>query len=105
MVTQVSLFKLRPEVTPDKVDEMMRKTRSSLLRIPEVLTVRAGKKIDPFCEWPFFICLDFESLDKQAMCYDDPIWVKFTHEVIKPNTADQLTLNYELEPGKNVKYS
>ena len=39
------------------------------------------------------------------MCHDDPIWAKFTHEVIKALTSGQLTLNYELEPGRNVKYS
>ncbi len=105
MVTQVSLYKLRPEITPDRLEDMMRRTRSLLLKIPEVLSVKAGKKIDPFSEWPLFICLDFESLAKQAMCFDDPVWAKFTQEVIKPNTSDQLTLNYELEPGKNIKYS
>jgi Stress responsive A/B Barrel Domain len=105
MVTQVCLFKLRPEVTPEKVEEMMRKARSQLLQIREVLNVKSGKKIDPFCEWPFMLVMDFDSLDKQAMCHDDPIWVKFTHEVIKPLTTEQLTLNYELDPGKNVKYS
>jgi uncharacterized protein (DUF1330 family) len=105
MVQHISLYKLRPEVTPDRLEEMMRRTRSQLLKIPEVLSVKAGKKIDPFSEWPFSIILEFDSLDKQAMCYDDPIWVKFTHEVIRPNTSEQLTLNYELDPGKNVKYS
>ena len=105
MVTQVCLFKLRPEVGPDKVEEMMRKTRSQLLQIREVLAVRAGKKIDPFCEWPFMMVLDFESLDKQAMCHVDPVWIKFTQEIIKPFTTEQLVINYELEPGRNVKYS
>ncbi|MGI8605134.1 MAG: Dabb family protein [Verrucomicrobiales bacterium] len=105
MVTQVSLFKLRPEITPDKLEEIMRKTRSQLLQIREVLTVRAGKRIDPLCEWPFVIILDFDSRDKQAMCHDDPIWVKFTHEVIEPFTSEQVILDYELDPGKNVKYS
>jgi hypothetical protein len=105
MVTQVSLFKLRPEVTSDKVEEMMRKARSQLLQIREVLNVKSGKKIDPSCEWPFILVVDFDSLDKQAMCHDDPIWVKFTHEVIQPFTTEQVTLNYELDPGRNVKYS
>lgn len=105
MVTQVSLYKLRPEVTPDKVEEIMRKTRSQLLHIREILSVRAGKRIDPACEWPFMIVIDFESLDKKAMCLEDPIWVKFTHEVIRPLVIEQLTLEYELEPGRDIKYS
>ena len=105
MVIQVSLFKLRPEVSPDQVEELMRRTRSQLLQIREVLSVRSGKKIDPHCPWPFMMVLEFESLDKQAMCYDDPIWAKFTHEIINPLTSEQLTLNYELEPGRNIRYS
>ena len=26
--------------------------------------MKCGKKIDPKCEWPFFVSLDFESVDK-----------------------------------------
>jgi hypothetical protein len=105
MVIEISLFKLRPGVTSEKVDEIMRRTRSQLLQIREVLSVRAGKRIDPASPWPFMIVIEFDSLDKQAMCHDDPIWVKFTHDVIKTLTYEQLTLNYELEPGRDVKYS
>ena len=64
MVIQVSLFELRPEVTAEKVEEIMRRTRSQLLQIREVLSVRAGKMIDPAGSWPFMIVLEFESLDK-----------------------------------------
>ncbi len=105
MVIEVTLLKLRTEVTPDRVDEMMRRVRSILLRVPQVLTVRSGKKIEPFCEWPFFIAVEFETRDKQAMAHDDPLWLKYTHEVLKPHATEQLTLHYELEPGRDVKYS
>jgi len=105
MVLQLSLFKLRPEVSDDQVDALMRRARSQLLRIPQVLTVRSGKKIDPFCEWPFFVAIEFDSRDKQAIAIDDPMWLKFTLETLRPHITDELTLHYELEPGRNVKYS
>jgi hypothetical protein len=105
MVHHVTLFKLKPEVTPAKLEQLMMATRMSLLKIPEILSVRCGKNIDTKSEWPFFIALDFESTEKLAVTQDDAIYMKFTAEVIKPNTREQLTLNYEMDPGKNVKYS
>src|SRR5437016_2991179 len=105
MVHHIVLFKLKPGVPPEKIEEMMMNTRMSLLKIPEVLSVKCGKKIDPKSEWPFFIALDFESLDKMQMYRDDAIHMKFVEEIIKPHTSERLALDYEMEPGKDVRYS
>jgi hypothetical protein len=105
MVHHVALYKLRPDATPEIVEEMIRKTRSLLLKIPEVLSVRSGKKIDPSAEWPVFVSLDFESRHKQAMFRDDPVYLKFLEEVVRAHTTDSLLLDYETDPGRNVKYS
>jgi hypothetical protein len=105
MVHHITLFKLQPEVTPAKLEQLMISTRMTLLKIPEVLSVKCGKNIDPKSEWPFFIALDFETMDKLAMTHDEAIYMKFVADVIKPNTAAALTLSYEMEPGKSVKYS
>lgn len=99
------LFKLRPEVDDGQVDELMRRARSQLLRIPQVLTVRSGKKIEPGAKWPFFVAMEFESRDKQAIGLDDPMWLKFTLETLQPVITEELVVNYELEPGRNIKYS
>ena len=40
MIHHIELFKLRPEVTPAKLEEMMMNTRMILLKIPEVLSVK-----------------------------------------------------------------
>ncbi len=106
MVHHVTLYKLKPEVTPAKLEQLMMTTRMSLLKIPEdSLVCAVVKNIDPKSEWPFFIALDFESMDKLALTLEDAIFMKFVADVIKPNAADRLTLNYEMEPGKSVKYS
>jgi Stress responsive A/B Barrel Domain len=105
MVHHVALYKLKPEVTPEIVEEMIRRSRSLLLKIPEVLSVRSGKKIEPDCAWPFFISLDFETRAKQAMFRDDPVYLKFQEEVVKPYVAEMLLMDYEMDPGRNVKYS
>lgn len=105
MVHHVTLFKLKPEITPQKLEQMMMTTRMSLLKIPEILSVKCGKAIDPDNEWPFFISLEFESMEKMAMTEDDAIYMKFVSDVVKKSTTERLTLDYEMEPGKNVKYS
>src|SRR5438552_3153504 len=71
----------------------------------EVLSIKCGKRVDPEMPWPFFIAIDFESMDKYAIFREDSIHVKFMEEVIKPNTADSLTLDFEMDPGKDVRFS
>jgi len=105
MVHYIALYKLKPEVTPERLEEMIRASRSHLLKIPEVLYIRSGKKIDRTSEWPFFVSVDFDSLDRMRMCHDDPIYVKFREEYIRPNITESLELHYETEPGKDIRYS
>lgn len=105
MVHHISLFKLKPEITPARLEEMMMNTRMQLLKIPEVLSIKCGKRIDSTMPWPFFIAIDFESVDKYDIYCEDPIYVKFVEEVIKPNVADTLKLDFEMDPGKDVQFS
>ena len=44
-------------------------------------------------------------MDKLEMFRDDPVLIRFVEKVIKPNTWTVQELVYELEPGKDVKYS
>ena len=105
MVHHIVLFKLKPEVTLARIEEMMMNTRMHLLKIPEVLSIRCGKRINPDLQWPFFIAIDFESMDRYEMFREDPIHVKFMEDVIKPNTTDSLVLDFEMDPGKDVRFS
>lgn len=105
MVHHISLFKLKPDVTPARVEEMMMNTRMQLLKIPEVLSIKCGKRIDEKMDWPFFVAIDFESMDKYDIYADDPIYVKYVEEVVKPNAAQVLTLDFEMDPGKDVQFS
>ncbi|MEN3943111.1 Dabb family protein [Prosthecobacter sp. SYSU 5D2] len=105
MIAYLSLYKLRPEVTEEKQEDMMSRARMSLLRIPEVLTVKTGKRVNPCDPFPWFVYLEVESMDKLAMCLDDPHYIKFRDEVLKPHVAEQEATAFEMEPRKNVKYS
>jgi hypothetical protein len=105
MVHQITLFKLKPEVTPENLEKMMMTTRMSLLKIPEILSVKCGKNIDAKSDWQFFVALDFESMEKLAMTEDDAIYMKFIADVIRGSTTEKVTLNYEMEPGKSTRFS
>jgi hypothetical protein len=105
MVHHVALYKLKPELPESTIEEMVRKSRSLLLKIPEALSVRSGRSIEHGCEWPFFVAIDFETRAKQAIFRDDPVYLKFLEDVVKPYTTSIQLLDYELDPGKNTKYS
>ncbi len=104
MVHHIGLYKLKPDVTPARLEEIMRSTRMHLLKIPEVLSIKCGKRIHEE-EWPFFIAIDFESMDRYEIYKEDPIHVKFVEEIVKPNTAESLTLFFEMDPGRDVRFS
>jgi hypothetical protein len=105
MISQISLFTLRPEVTPERMEEMMWITRTTLLRIREVLHLNVGKRIKPEDPWHWFVSLEAESLDKLAILQDDPYYFKFVEEVVRPSVDKQEVLVFEMEPRKDVKYS
>ncbi|MBV6499795.1 MAG: hypothetical protein CJBNEKGG_02258 [Prosthecobacter sp.] len=105
MIAYLSLYKLKPEVTEEKLEEMMARTRVNLLRVPEVLAVKTGKRVNPNDTFPWFVYLEVESMDKLAICQDDPNYIKYREEVLKPNIAEQEASAFEMEPRKDVKYS
>ena len=105
MVHHIDLFKLKPEVTPARVEEMMMHTRMQLLKIPEVLSIKCGKRIEESMQWPFFVAIDFESMDKYEIFREDAIYVKYVEDVIKPNVAETVRLDFEMDPGKDVQFS
>src|SRR5947208_16434894 len=105
MVHHIVLYKLNAEVTPARVEAMMMNARMQLLKIPEVLSIKCGKRIDPEMDWPFFIAIDFQSMDKYAIFREHSIYVKFVEELIKQNTEDSLALDFEGDPSKDVRFS
>jgi len=103
MINHLVLFKLKPDVEEEKIEWMMREARIQLLKIPEVLSIRCGKRVDANMEWPFFLSVELDSTEKLALYLEDPNHVKFVEEVIKPNIAERLALDYEMEPGKKTR--
>ncbi len=105
MIAYLCLYKLKPEITEDRLETMMSLTRVQLLRVPEILVVRTGKRIKLNDPWEWFVMLELESLDKLAICQDDPHFIKFREEIIRPSVAEHCVQTFEMDPRKDVKYS
>lgn len=105
MIARLTLFTLKPEVTSERLEEMMWITRTTLLKIPEVLSLRTGKRVNPADPWDWFVMIELESLDKFTICQDDPHYFKYLKEVVQPSENSQQVLTFEMEPRKDVKYS
>jgi hypothetical protein len=105
MIHHVVYFQLKPEVDSAMVEELVRTSRSLLLRIPEVMSVRSGRNLDPESQWQFFVAIEVNSLDKLRITLDDPFHLKFIEKHIKPNTVAHFAMDFELDPSKDLKYS
>ncbi len=105
MIHHVVYYQLKPEVDAAMVEELVRTSRSLLLRIPEVLNVRSGRNLDPDSQWQFFVGIEVNSLDKLRVTLDDPFHLKFVEKHIRPNTLTQFALDFELDPSKDLRYS
>ncbi len=44
-------------------------------------------------------------MDNLALGHADPVYRRFIEDVIIPYVGEQLALSYEMEPGKDVRYS
>ncbi len=105
MVHHIVLCKLSEGLGDAQVEWIIRQSRIRLLKIAEVRAIKCGKRIERGNPWGFFYAADYESMDKMALGHADPVYQKFLEEVITPHVREQLTLSYELEPGKDTRYS
>lgn len=105
MIHHVVYFQLNPEVDQSALEEMVRTSRSLLLKIPEVLGVRSGRNLDRESQWQFFFAIEVDSLEKLRATLDDPYHLKLMEKTIKPRTCNHFSMDYELDPSRDLKYS
>lgn len=105
MIHHVVYFQLNPGVDAVLMEELVRTSRSLLLRIPEVLAVRSGRNIDPGSQWQFYFSIEVDSLEKLRITLDDPFHLKLVEKWLKPHTSDSFAMDYELDPSRDLKYS
>lgn len=105
MIHHVIYFQLQPGVDKPGIEELVRTTRSQLLKIPEVLSVRSGRNIDPESLWQFYFSIEVDTLEKLRATRDNPFYLKLIEKTLAPVTCARLALDYELDPSKDLKYS
>lgn len=105
MILHLVLCELAGGVGEETVEWMMRETKARLLKIPEVRVVRCGRALEAEDLHQFFFSVEVDNTDKLAAYVDDPIHGKFLAEVIQPHTLNPLVLDFEMEPGKDLRYA
>ena len=106
MIHHVVLLTTKPEVIPSKLEEIMVETRIRLLKIPEVNNLRVGKRVDTTNNpHTYFFSFDVENMDKLAYIHDNAVYFQFERQILGPFVAASKVLDYEMEPGKDVRYS
>jgi hypothetical protein len=105
MILHVVYFQLKPEADKGVIEELVRTSRSLLLKIPEVLSVRSGRNLSPDSQWQFFFSIEVGSLEKLKTTLDDAYHLKLVEKYLKPNTVTYFAMDYELDPSKDLKYS
>jgi len=102
MIHHIVLYKPNPGVTAEQLETIMMRTRMQLLKISVASSVRCGRLLEENGEWPFFLAVDFDSRERLAMFKDDPVYIKFVEETIKPNMRDHLELVYDADPKRKA---
>lgn len=105
MILHVTYLQLNDKVGKAELEEMVRASRTWLLKIPEVLSVRSGRNLDPESQWQFFYSFEVESLEKLNLVKDDAFHLKFVESHVKPHTNDRFEMVFEMDPSRDLKYS
>ena len=106
MIHHLVLLTVKPEVAPDKLESIMVETRIRLLKITEVNNLRVGKRVDTKNNpHTFFFSFDVENMDKLAYVMENAVYVQFEKQILSQFVAEFKSLDYEMEPGKDVRYS
>ncbi|MFD2255565.1 Dabb family protein [Luteolibacter algae] len=105
MVHHVVYLELNESVAAATLEEMVRASRTWLLKIPEVLSVRSGRNLDPESQWQFFYAIEVDSREKLKFVIADAFYLKFLQQFIAPNTGNRFSMDFELDPSRELKYS
>ena len=107
MIHHLKLIHLKPGLPKEKVEEVMVESRIRILKIQDVLSLACGKKIPGKEETPhdLFLALEFENSLKRTAAFDHPLYQQFEAQVLKPNAQKIEILEFEMDPGKDVRFS
>jgi len=108
MIHHLKLIQLKSGLPENRVEEIMVESRIRILKIQDVLSLACGKKIPVKgheAVHDLFIALEFENSLKRTAAFDHPLYQQFETQVLKPNAQKIEVLEFEMDPGKDVRYS
>jgi hypothetical protein len=106
MIHHLVLLTTKPDVPSAKLDDIIVETRIRLLKISEVNNLRVGKRVDTTNNpHTYFFSFDVENMDKLTYVMENAVYVQFEKQILGKFVADSKSLDYEMEPGKDVRYS
>jgi hypothetical protein len=101
MFHHIVLYKLKPDISAPQIEVIMMQTRIQLLKISVAANVRCGRRTDKSNPWGFFISVDFDSKERLRIFEEDSFYIKFVEEIIKPNMAESMVLDFDGDPKPN----
>ncbi len=105
MIEHVVLCDLQHGHTAETLDHLLRETRLRLLKLPPVLAVRCGKRLDGESADGFFFSVSIETEAKLRVLLADPAFRRLETEVLDPVTLARRTATYQTDPGSDPLYS
>jgi hypothetical protein len=106
MIHHLVLLTTKPEVIPTKLEEIMVETRIRLLKIPEVNNLRVGKRVDTTNNPHTCFFLLRRGEHGQAGLHPGKRGLRPVREANPRPLRRRLEgFDYEMEPGKDVRYS
>ena len=108
MIHHLKLIHLKEGLPSHRVEEMMVESRIRILKIQDVLSLACGKRIPgngTDSEHDLFLALEFENGLKRTAAFDHPLYHQFETQVLKPNAQKIEVLEFEMDPGKDVRFS
>lgn len=108
MIHHLKLIQLKPGLPENQVEQIMVECRIRLLKIQDVLSLACGKKL-PLAghenSHDLFIALEFENSLKRTAALDHPLYQQFESQVLQAHAKKVEVLEFEMDPGKNLKFS
>lgn len=105
MIHHTSFHQLQANTPKNALEDMVRASRTWLLKIPEVLAVQSGRNLDPTSKWQFFYSMEVGSMEKLKLVIEDGQYLKLHAQFIEPFCKDSLRMDFELDPNRDLKYS
>jgi hypothetical protein len=106
MVHHIHFLETRPNITAEMLEQLMVEIRIRLLKVSDVNNLKVGKRIEGSeNSFQLFYAFDIENLDKLKLFKESAVYAQFSRQILDPYVVRSWQMDYEMEPGKDTRYS